>query len=271
MRFCPNLSILFDDSPFLDRFGRAAGAGFDTVEFWWPRGERLEDVGAAISEAGVSVALFNFDAGDMAAGDRGLLSDAERASGFCDNVPVALEFAQQVGAPRLNALVGLQREGVDREDQLSLAAENVGWAAEQAAPLGIEVMVEPVNTIENGPYLLPTTRAGADFISRVGRDNVKLQYDVYHSQRTEGNIVATLNEFRSLITHIQVADSPERGAPGTGEINYPFVFRAIEELGYGGYVGLEYKATTGTAEESFAWLPSDRRRDLAADELFPNP
>lgn len=268
MRFCPNVSILWADLPFLERFGRAAAAGFSAVEFWWPRGEELDAVRGAIEAAGLSVALFNFDAGDMPSGDRGMLSDPERVSGFRDNVPVALDFARQVGAPRLNALVGVAVEGMDREEQLALAADNVAWAADQAAGDGIEVMIEHLNTWENGAYLLPTAREAAELIERVGRDNVGLQYDVYHAQRMEGNIVTTLRELSSLITHIQVADSPAREEPGTGELSYPFVFQAIEEIGYSGWVGLEYKATGRTPEESFAWLPSEGRGgEISASEL----
>lgn len=259
MRFCPNLSILFKEAPFLERFARAAEAGFGAVEFWWPAEQELEAMEAAIADAGLSVALFNFYAGDMPAGDRGLLSDPERAGEFRDNVPVALDLARRLGCPRLNALVGLELAGVDRAEQLGLASENIAWAADQAAPHGIEVMIEAVNTFENGPYLLRTTREAARFVEVVGRDNVKLQYDVYHMQRMEGNLVANLREFADRIAHIQVADSPGRGEPGTGEINYPFVFSAIEELDGSGFVGLEYNPTTDSTEASLEWLPRDRR------------
>jgi hydroxypyruvate isomerase len=268
MRFCPNLSMLFKEVDFVERFGRAAEAGFTAVEFWWPSGEDVDGVEAAIKEAGLQVALFNFDAGDMPSGDRGLLSDPERQQEFRDNVPVALELARSVGCPRLNALVGLDIDGVDTDEQLELASNNVAWAADQAAEHGIEVMIEAVNTFENGPYLLSTTNAAAQFVERVGRDNVKLQYDAYHMQRMEGNVVATLRERADSITHIQVADSPDRGEPGTGELNYRFVFAAIEELSYGGWIGLEYKPTTETTEESLAWLPEDKRgEDVRVEDL----
>jgi hydroxypyruvate isomerase len=266
VRFCPNLSILFKEVAFLERFDRAAQAGFSAVEFWWPAGERLEDVEAAIGDAGLEVALFNFNAGDMAAGDRGLLSDPDRAGEFRDNVPEALDLARRLGCPRLNALVGLELDG-RRDEQLRLAAENVAWAADQAAPHGIEVMIEAVNTWENGPYLVPTTRAAVAFQDRVGRPNVKLQWDAYHMQRMEGNLVATVREFRDRITHIQVADSPGRGEPGTGEIHYPFVLRAIEDLGYEGWVGLEYNPAAESTEASLAWLPTERRGDVSLDDL----
>jgi hydroxypyruvate isomerase len=265
VRFCPNLSILFKEVPLLERFGRAAEAGFGAVEFWWPSGEDLADVEAAIRDAGLSVALFNFFAGDMPAGDRGLLSDPDRAEGFRENVPVALDLARRLECPRLNALVGLEREG-RREEQLALAAENLAWAADQAAADGIEVMIEAVNTWENGPYLVSTTRAAADLQDRVDRPNVKLQWDAYHMQRMEGNLVATLREFADRITHIQVADSPGRGEPGTGEIHHPFLFEQIESIGYEGWIGLEYNPTTST-EESLRWLPADRRGDIAPSSL----
>jgi len=257
MRFCANVSVLFKEVPFLERFERAARAGFSAVEFWWPT-EPVDEVESAIASAGLSVPLFNFDAGDMPAGDRGLLSDPDRAHRFRANVPRALELAERLGTTRLIALVGLERTPGKREGQLRLAAENVAWAADQAAEIGADVLIEAVNTFENGPYLLSTTRQSAAFVEQVGRPNVRLQYDAYHMQRMEGNLVATITEFAPRIAHIQVADSPDRGEPGTGEINYPFVLDAIEALGYDGWIGLEYNPTTATTEESFGWLPQGR-------------
>jgi hydroxypyruvate isomerase len=268
MRLCPNLSMLFKEVDFVERFDRAAEAGFSGVEFWWPSGEDLDQVESAIKESGLQVALFNFDAGDMPNGDRGLVGDPERKQEFRDNVPVALDLARSVGCTRLNALLGLQLDGAEIEEQLGLAADNVGWAAEQAAEHGIEVMIEAVNTFENGPYLVATTNAAAEFVERVGRENVKLQYDIYHMQRMEGNIVATLRERIGGITHIQVADSPDRGEPGSGELNYRFIFGALQELPYEGWVGLEYKPTTDSTEESLAWLPKEQRGgDVRAEDL----
>ncbi len=259
MRFCPNLSMLFKEVDFVERFGLAAEAGFVAVEFWWPSGEDLDNVEAAIKDADLEVALFNFDAGDMPAGDRGLLSDPERQQEFRENVPVALDLARRVGCPRLNALVGLDLPGVDTAEQLELACTNIAWAADQAAEHEISVMIEAVNTFENGPYLLATTKAAGEFVERVGRDNVELQYDVYHMQRMEGNITATLRERIGSIGHVQVADSPARGEPGTGELNYRYIFAALDDLPYVGWVGLEYKPTTDTTEESLAWLPKEKR------------
>jgi hydroxypyruvate isomerase len=259
MRFCANVSILFKEVPFLERFGRARRAGFSAVEFWWPAGEDLGEVDAAIGGAGLEVALFNFDAGDMPGGDRGLLSDPDRQNQFRENVPVALELAQRLGCRKLNALVGQEIRGTSREEQLELARENVAWAAGRAAEYGVTVLVEAVNTFENGPYLLHTTRDAADFLRSVGAANVKLQYDFYHMQRMEGNLAANVREHFAEIGHVQVADSPARGEPGTGEIHYPYVLGVLEELGYDGYVGLEYNPTTEKTEESFAWIPESLR------------
>jgi hydroxypyruvate isomerase len=259
MRFCANVSILFKEVPFLERFGRAREAGFSAVEFWWPSGEDLGQVEEAVKGAALEVALFNFYAGEMAAGDRGLLSDPARHEGFRENVPIALELAQRLGCGRLNALVGQKIAGISRQQQLDLARENLAWAAGRAAEYGIEVLVEALNTFENGPYLLYTTAEAAKFVQSLSRANVKLQHDFYHMQRMEGNLTANLREHIGEIGHVQVADSPGRGEPGSGEIHYPYVLGVLEELGYEGYVGLEYNPTTERTEESFGWIPEDLR------------
>ena len=268
MRFSANVSILFKESPFLERFGRAREAGFSTVEFWWPSGEDVAEVERAVRDAGLSVALFNFDAGDMPSGDRGLVSDPGRVEQFRENVPVALDLARKLGCRRMNVLVGHEKEGMGREEQLALARENVAFAADGAKEAGVTVLVEAVNTFENGPYLLYTTGQAVQFARSVGRENVKIQHDLYHMQRMEGNLVATLKENIGAIGHVQLADSPGRGEPGTGEIHYPFVLAELERLSYDGYVGLEYNPTTGTTEESLGWLPeAGRGADVPVSDL----
>ena len=268
MRFSANVSILFKEVPFLERFGRAAATGFSTVEFWWPSDEDPDAVEKAVKDVNLQVTLMNFDAGDMAAGDRGLVGDPEREGRFRENVPVALELARSLGCKRLNVLVGHALAGMDREEQLALARRNVGFAADEGRKVGIEVLVEAVNTFENGPYLLRTTEGAVEFVRGVGRGNVKVQHDLYHMQRMEGNLVANLREHVGLIGHVQIADSPGRGEPGTGEIHYPYVLAALEELGYDGYVGLEYNPTTETTEESLGWLPEELRdKDAAVRDL----
>jgi hydroxypyruvate isomerase len=269
MRFSANVSMLFKEVPLLERFGRAAAAGFSAVEFWWPGHEaELEAVEHAARDAGLDVALFNFDAGDMAAGDRGLASDPERQHLFRENVPIALDLAHALGCERMNVLVGHEIPGLDREEQLALARENVRFAAEKAEAADVTVMVEAVNTFENGPYLLYTTEQAVEFVERVDRENVRIQHDFYHMQRMEGNLAANLREHFADIGHVQIADSPDRGEPGTGEIHYAFVLGELEKLGYDGYVGLEYNPTTEATEESLGWLPKELRgRDVAVSDL----
>jgi hydroxypyruvate isomerase len=254
MRFSANLSFLFKEVPFVERFGRAREAGFKAVEFMWPGTGELAAVELALADTGLEVVLFNFDAGEIAAGDRGLLSDPARHQRFRENVPIALELAARIGCTRLNALVGVRLPEIQRDAQLQLARENVGWAAEQARTQGASIMIEAINSYENGPYLLDTTAKTVGFMDAVGAENVLLQYDVYHMQRMEGNLAATITRLLPRIGHVQVADPPGRGAPGTGEINYRFIFDLLERSGYGGWVGLEYVPSTTTTEESLGWI-----------------
>jgi hydroxypyruvate isomerase len=254
VRFSANLSFLFKDVPFAERFARARNAGFEGVEFMWPGVEEIPAVERAVSETGLEVALFNFDAGDMAAGDRGLLSDPDRAEQFRANVPVALELAAKIGCTRLNALVGVRLAELGLEAQLELARQNVTWAAEQAQAQGVSIMIEAVNTFDNGPYLLDTTAKAVNFLDAVRADNVALQYDVYHMQRMEGNLSDTIERVLPRIGHVQIADPPRRTEPGTGEINYDYILDLLERSGYTGWVGLEYNPTTARAEDSFGWV-----------------
>jgi len=254
VRFSANLSFLFKDAPFGERFARARDAGFKGVEFIWPGGDELLAVERAVAQTGLEVALFNFDAGDLAAGDRGLLSDPERQHVFRENVPVALELAGKIGCTRLNALVGVRLPELELEAQLELARQNVAWAAERAQVQGASIMIEAVNTYENGPYLLDTTAKAVKFLDAVRADNVALQYDVYHMQRMEGNLSDTISRVLPRIGHVQIADPPRRGEPGTGEINYRYILDLLERREYTGWVGLEYNPSTPTTEQSLGWM-----------------
>jgi hydroxypyruvate isomerase len=250
----PNLSLLWAGLPLPERFERAAAAGFRAVELWWPGEADARLLPDLVGRWGLRLALLNFDAGDMPAGERGLAADPGRAEQLRANVPLALAIARDAGCSRLNLLVGLRDERFGLERQLQLARDNVAWAADQAAGTGCEVMIEAVNSIENGPYLLTTTAAAAGFAEATGRDNVRLQYDAYHMQRMEGNITFNIEKYWHRISHIQIADSPGRGEPGTGEMSYPWVFSLLARLSYQGYVGLEYRPSTGIPEESFEWV-----------------
>ncbi|GAC1320931.1 MAG: TIM barrel protein [Chloroflexota bacterium] len=269
VRFHPNTSILYPDISFREGLERTAAAGFGSCEFWWPLGEELDAVVAALQDTGLSVELFNFYAGNLAQGDRGFLSDPDRQELFRQNVPMALDLARRVGATKINALVGHRLPSLPMEQQIALARENIRWSADQAAQIGATILIEAVNTFENGPYLLPTTVEVARFIASVDRPNVKIQYDVYHMQRMEGNLVSTLQAHISKIGHIQIADSPDRSQPGTGEINFPFVLSTVARLDYAGSIGLEYRPLHASTEESMEWLPKHLRAGSpSVDELL---
>ena len=266
LNFDLNISILLKEVPFVDRFAHAAQLGFGAVEFWWPGTELFPVIEQQLQATGLMVALMNFDAGDMAAGERGFLNDPQRQEHFRAHAPVVIEFARRMGIPQLNALVGKLLPNSSREEQLDLVRKNLAWLADQAAGAGLSVVVESLNTFENPGYLLPNTHETLKLLAEVGRPNLKYQYDIYHMQRMEGNIIATLQEHIASIGHIQVADSPTRHEPGTGEIHYPHVLTSLEALNYHGYIGLEYNPST-SSEASFAWLPPNKRDPLQLRDL----
>ena len=266
LRFDVNISFLLKEVSFLERFERAASLGFGAVEFPWPGDENLAAIEACVRETGLHVVLMNVDAGDMARGERGFLNDLNRKEWVRARVLRAMEFAKQIGCPRLNALVGNNIPGKSCEEQLDQVRENLVWIADYAATDGIGIVVEALNSFESPNYLLTNTRDTLKLLSEVHRPNLKYQYDIYHMQRMEGNVIATLREHIGRIGHIQIADSPGRHEPGTGEINSPHVLTELDTLGYEGYIGLEYNPT-GSSEESFAWLPGDRRGEIDVSDL----
>src|SRR5437016_7801787 len=266
LRFDVNISFLLKEVPFLKRFERAASLGFVAIEFPWPGDENLAAIEKQVQETGLKVVLMNIDAGDMAHGERGFLNDSSSKEWVHARASKAIEFAKQIGCPRLNALVGNSIPVKSREDQYDQVRENLAWIADHAATAGIEIVVEALNSFESPNYLLTNTRDTLALLTEVNRPNLKYQYDMYHMQRMEGNLIATLQEHLGKMGHIQVADSPDRHEPGTGEIHYVHVLAALDELGYQGYVGLEYNPST-SSEASFAWLPPNRRRSIAVSEL----
>ena len=251
--FAANLTLLFGEYPVPERFDRAAAAGFRAVEFLFPYGEDVPAIRDALARNGLELVLFNLPAGNFAAGDRGLANDPGRIGEFRDGVARALDLAATLDCRRLNCLTGLTLPDVPAETQLATAAENLAFAAEEARVGGVRVGVEPLNPIDAPGFLLPTTAAALALLDRVGHPNLDLQYDVYHAQRVEGNLTATIASRVGRIGHVQVADSPDRHEPGTGEINYPYVLAALDRAGYGGWISLEYKPRGGT-EASLGWL-----------------
>jgi hydroxypyruvate isomerase len=258
--------MLFGEVPFVQRFDAAASAGFGAVEFLWPAGIDLDALVAAKEAAGVDVALFNVDAGDMLKGDRGFPSDPSRREWWRERFDVALALAARLGCPRLNVLAGNVIDGMNREEQIQCLVDNLRWAIPQAEPAGVTLMLEALNSFEHPRYLFTRTDEVLDVLERIGSRTVKFQYDVYHMQRMEGNIVATLRRCIDRIGHIQIADSPERHEPGSGEINHRYILAEIERLPYEGYIGLEYSPSRST-EESLHWLPYSRREIATAADL----
>ena len=239
-RFAANVSMLFTELPFAERFDAAVAAGFEGVEFHWP---------AEPVPSGFEVVLMNFDGGDVAAGGRGIVNDPAR---WRAHVPEAVSLARRLGCPRMNALVGLD-DGRPRARQLAGAAAEVAFAARAAAP--ITVLVEAINTLDHGPYLLSDTAQAAAFVRAVGEPNVALQYDVFHMTRMGEDVEAALRAHRDLVAHVQIADHPGRGEPGSGSIDFEALFALLDELGYDGWVSAEYRPT-GRTEESLGWLPT---------------
>jgi hydroxypyruvate isomerase len=249
--FAANVSLLFTEVPLLERFAVAAAAGFDTVELHWPRGEDPDAVAAAVQEAGVAVCLMNFDGGDPAAGERGLMALAERRDEWRAHVPVALALAARIGCPRLHALVGVERPG-RRDAQLAHATEELRFAADAAAGQGALVLVEALNPTDNGPVLLPRNEDVAAFIDGAGRPNLRLQFDAYHAAMLGRDPVAELRRHAARVGHVQVADCPGRGERGTGTMDIDGFLTALDELGYDGHVGLEYRPSAGDTLLSLA-------------------
>lgn len=252
-RFAANLTMLFTEYPLLERFDRAAAAGFEAVEFLFPYDEDTAAIRAALDRNGLQQVLFNLPAGDFAAGERGFANDPGRVPEFREGVARALEIAGELNCPKINCLVGLTLEDVPLDIQWQTVIENLRHAATEAEKAGVLQIFEPLNTFDTPGFLLSTTAQALMVLDEVKSDNLKVQYDVYHAQRMEGNVCGTLEQFLPQIGHIQIADSPARNEPGSGELNYPYIFNHLDRIGYDGWVSLEYRPST-TTEESLGWM-----------------
>ena len=255
-RFAANLSFLFNEGPFLERFAEAAQAGFRAVEFAFAYSYPLKDVVAAQREAGVEVALMNAPPGDQEAGERGLASLPGREHEFAAGIATALQYAQALGCRRLHVMAGVLPRDADvdeRERRLRVYQRNLRYACTEAAAQGVTVLIEPLNPRDMPGYLL-TTQADAHAIrTEIGAPNLKVQMDLYHAQIVEGDLTVKLRRWLSHIGHIQIAGVPDRGEPDVGEINYAWIFRLLDELNYDGWVGCEYRPAHGTTE-GLAWF-----------------
>ncbi|GAB3856933.1 TIM barrel protein [Nocardioides maradonensis] len=267
LRYEVNCSILFTELPLLERPAAAKAAGFDGVEFWWPFADavpsdaEVDAFVAAIEDAGVQLVGLNFAAGDMPAGDRGLVSWPERSAEFRANIDVTVGIGERLGCRAFNALYGNRVEGVVAAAQDELGAENLALAARAAARIGGTVLVEPVSGAERYPLL--TAADALAVIDRAGEPNIGLLADLYHLAVNGDDVDAVIAAHADRVAHVQIADAPGRNEPGTGSLPLDRQLAALEAGGYAGWVGLEYKPAT-TTTDSFDWLPRERRGAGAA-------
>lgn len=247
IRFSANISMLFTEVDFLDRFEHAAGAGFKAVEYMFPYAFKKEELTEKLSKYGLQQVLFNLPAGDWAGGERGIACLPGREGEFREGVGLAIEYAHALGCPLVNCLVGTTPTDPPEKVRQTLI-DNLRFAAESLENEGISLLVEPLNNQDIPGFHLCRTSDALELIKEVGRPNLRLQYDIYHMQVMEGNLLQTIGDNLVRIGHIQIADNPGRHEPGTGEINYPNIFNFLDKQGYAGWIGCEYKPLRKTAE-----------------------
>jgi hydroxypyruvate isomerase len=252
-RLAANLSLLFPQLPFLDRFAAAAKAGFRYVEYQFPYPfGSAQQVADGAHAAGLEVVLHNLPAGDAAKGDRGISCQPGRVGEFREGVERAIEYAKAAGCPRLNALAGIAPEGLAREKARETLIDNLRYAAGKLKAAGLTLLTEPCNPRTIPGFFLNTSKQGMEVIDAVGADNLMLQYDVFHMQIVEGDLAKTIERLLPRVGHIQIADVPDRNEPGTGEINFPWLLAHIDGLGYRGWIGAEY-IPKGDTVQGLSW------------------
>ncbi|RTL95728.1 hydroxypyruvate isomerase [Ancylobacter aquaticus] len=252
-RFAANLTMLFNEVPFLDRFEKAAAAGFTGVEYLFPYDFPVEELVAKLKANNLSQVLHNLPAGNWGGGERGIAILPERVDEFRAGVDTAIEYATALGCPQVNILAGIVPAGADREVLHNTFVNNLKFAAPKIKEAGLKLLIEPINTRDIPGFFLNYTKQAKAIIEEVGSDNLFIQYDIYHMQIMEGDLARTIEANLAQIAHIQLADNPGRNEPGTGEINYPFLFRHLDAIGYEGWVGCEYKPK-GETGAGLGWL-----------------
>ncbi|MGI9335280.1 MAG: 2-oxo-tetronate isomerase [Gammaproteobacteria bacterium] len=256
-RFAANLSMMFNELPFLDRFAAAADAGFEGVEFLFPYREKPAVVAGKLRGAGLEQVLFNMPPGDWERGERGIATLPGREREFEDGVEQALEFAEVLGCPRLHMMAGIPGE-VAHEDAWRCYVDNLRRAAELAAPCGCKIMLEPINNRDMPGYFMNLSGDARRALEQAGADNTGLQFDLYQCQIMEGDLGRHLRELMPIVEHMQIAGVPGRHEPDVGEINHPFLFDLIDELGYEGWIGCEYRPRAETVA-GLGWFERARR------------
>ncbi|MEY4845990.1 MAG: hypothetical protein RL312_2271 [Pseudomonadota bacterium] len=252
-RFAANLSMMFNEVPFLDRFALAAKAGFKGVEFLFPYDHPAAEIAARLKDNGLQQVLFNAPAGDFGKGERGMAAIPGKQAAFRDSIKLALEYATTLACPRLHIMAGLKPEVVAHDTLTAVYGANLAYAAEECAKAGVKPIIEPINHRDIPGFFLNTTDQAAAIIAAIGPEKLGLQFDLYHCQITEGDVVKRVEKHLPLIAHMQVADTPGRHEPGTGEVNWPFVFKTIDALGFRGWIGCEYRPA-GETLAGLSWF-----------------
>ena len=252
-RFAANLSMMFNEVPFLDRFALAAKAGFKGVEFLFPYEHPAAEIAARLKDNGLQQVLFNAPAGDFAKGERGMAAIPGKQAAFRESIKLALEYATALACPRLHIMAGLKHEGVAHDTLTAVYGANLAYAAEECAKAAVKPIIEPINHRDIPGFFLNTTDQAAAIIAAIGPEKLGMQFDLYHCQITEGDVVKRVEKHLPLIAHMQVADTPGRHEPGTGEVNWPFVFKTIDALGFRGWIGCEYRPA-GETLAGLSWF-----------------
>ncbi|MBZ9676958.1 hydroxypyruvate isomerase [Mesorhizobium sp. ES1-1] len=252
-RFSANVSMLFGEYDFLDRFDAAAAAGFKGVEYIGPYDHAPDVVAGRLNKNALTQVLFNLPAGDWSKGERGIAVLPDRVPEFRQGIAKVITYAQALGCQQVNCLAGIAPAGADRKLLEDVFVENLAFAAETLEQAGIRLLIEPINTRDIPGFFLNYAEQAMALIDRVGSTNLFLQYDIYHMQIMQGDLARTIEANLGRIAHIQLADNPGRHEPGTGEINFPFLFEHIDRIGYSGWVGAEYKPKAGT-EAGLGWF-----------------
>lgn len=252
-KFAANLTMLFNEVPFLERFAAAKAAGFEAVEYLFPYAYDKNELAGLLKTHGLKQVLHNLPAGNWDAGERGIACRPDRVEEFRAGVDKAIDYATALGCPQVNCLAGKVPAGVTREQAHATFVANLKFAADKLKAAGLKLLIEPINSYDIPGFFLNYTAQAAAILDEVGSDNLYIQYDLYHAQRMEGELAATAQKYLPRIAHIQLADNPGRNEPGTGEMNYPFLFRHLDAIGYTGWIGCEYKPKTTTVE-GLGWM-----------------
>jgi len=253
--FAANLTMLFNEVSFLERFALAKSSGFNAVEFLFPYSFDVEAIKSALDQYSLKLVLHNLPAGDWDAGERGIACLPDRVTEFRSGVTKAIEYATILGVPQLNCLAGKAPIGSNPKVLHDTFVANLQYAASELKKVGLKLLIEPINTFDIPGFYLSRTEQGIAILDAVGADNAFLQYDIYHAQRMEGELANTIQKNLSRIAHIQLADNPGRNEPGTGEIHYDYLFKFLDRIGYTGHIGCEYKPLKSTLA-GLGWMDS---------------